>query len=332
MNLDHNLSRTFLPSKGHGQSIAGHSEYYGLLSTVNRRKGTICRMRFHSVICVLFLTSVMSTQVAPTRVPPSEATTHLIQRVDPTIPPLAKAARVGGTVKLEVTISESGGVATVKIISGHPMLVNSAVDAAKKWKYKPFENDGKPVQVITEVELDFPGGMSEDESAVRNKFFPVENECRSLVNKGQYSAAETKCREAVEISNQLPKEVVLERSGARSLLANSVFLQKRFEESVPIYEEALKLDLGYRKQDDADLASDYWNLGRAYAMTGQLGKADGLYATAVSTFEAAIHSLPEMKENYTGRLKRSLNEYAQLKEAEGQSDRAAELRKKADSL
>lgn len=131
-------------------------------------------MRFHSVFCVLFLTSVVNTQVAPMRVPPSEAKTHVIQRVDPATPPLAKAARIGGTVKLDLTISESGDVAAVRVISGHPMLVPSAVDTAKKWKYKPFENDGKAIQVITEVELSFPGGMSEDESAVRNKFFPVE--------------------------------------------------------------------------------------------------------------------------------------------------------------
>lgn len=274
----------------------------------------------------------MYTQVVPLRVPPSEAKNHVIQRVDAPIPPLARVARIGGTVKLDLTVSESGDVVAVNVISGHPMLVTSAVDAARKWKYKPFENDGKPIQAITEVELSFPGGMSEDEGAVRNKFFPVENECRSLVNKGQYSDAETKCREAVEISNHLPKEVVLERSDARSLLANSIFLQKRFEESIPIYEEALKLDQGYRKPDDADLASEYWNLGRACAMVGQIDKADGLYATAVSTFEAAIRGLPEMKENYTGRLKRSLKEYAQLKEAEGQHDKASELRKKADSL
>ncbi|HEV3038052.1 MAG TPA: hypothetical protein VHA33_09735 [Candidatus Angelobacter sp.] len=95
---------------------------------------------------------------------------------------------------------------------------------------------------------------------------------------------------------------------------------------------AAELDLGYRKPDDADLASDYWNLGRAYAMTGQRDKADGLYATAVSTFEAAIRDLPQMKENYTRRLKRSLNEYAELKESLGQNDKAAELRKKAGAL
>ena len=274
----------------------------------------------------------MNAQVTPTRVPPSEANTHLVRQVEPAMPLLAKTAKVGGTVKLEITISETGDVTAVNTISGHPMLVTSAVEAARKWKYKPFEEDGKPIQVVTEVELNFPYGMSGEESAVRQEFYPTEGECRDLINKGQFSVAETKCREAVEISNRLPKEVVLERSGARSLLANSIFLQERYEESIPIYDEALKLDLGYRKSDDADLASDYWNLGRAYAITGQFNQADELYAKAVSTFEAAIQGLPEMKENYTRRLKQSLNEYAQVKDAEGQNDKAAELREKADAF
>lgn len=99
-----------------------------------------------------------------------------------------------------------------------------------------------------------------------------------------------------------------------------------------MYEEALDLDKAYRKSDDADLASDYWNLGRAYFSTGELTKADGLYQTAVSTFEAAIQSLPSMKENYTRRLKRCLTEYVKLKETMGQDVAAQELRKKADAL
>jgi len=274
----------------------------------------------------------MTAQIAPKSVSPTEAQGHLTHKVEPTVPALAKMARIGGTVTLQLTISTSGDVISVKTISGHPMLVGSAVDAAKKWKYRPFEVDGKPVQVTTSAELTFPGGMSDEESAVRNKLFPAEDECRNLINRAQYSTAEPKCREVVEMSNQLPAEVILERSIARSLLANSIFLQHRYEEAIPLYEEALKLDQGYLKSNDADLASDYWNLGRAYAMTGELNKADGLYATAVTTFEAAISNLPEMKDNYTQRLKRSLNEYAQLKEAEGDKDKAGDLRKKAAGL
>jgi TonB family protein len=280
------------------------------------------------MLCV----SIGMAQSAVPNVPAKGADDHLVNRVEPSTPPLAKTLKVGGTVKLQLTVSQTGEVVAVKTLSGHPMLVGAATEAAKKWKYRPFNVDGQPARMTTNVEISFAGGMSEDESAVRNKFFPLEDECRTLVNKGEYAAAEAKCREAVELSNRLPKDVILERSSARSLLANTIYLQRRYAEAIPIYEDALHLDQGYLKPDDADLASDYWNLGRAYGMVGQIAKADGLYATAVSTFEAAIKSLPDMKENYTRRLKRCLTEYGQLKEAQGQSDAAAALRKKASGL
>lgn len=289
-------------------------------------------MHIRSLPLILMIAVGMSAQAASVSVSATDANGHLLQHVEPTVPPLAKAVKIGGTVKLQINISASGDVVSVKTLSGHPMLVTSAIEAVRKWKYRPFEVDNKPVQVITDVELEFPGGMSENESAVRNKYFPIEDECRSLINERHYADAEARCRDAVEISNQLPKDVILERSEARSLLANSIYLQGRYAEAIPIYEDALKLDHGYLKPDDADLASDYWNLGRAYAMTGQLNKADGFYATAVSSFEAAILSLPAMKDNYSRRLKRTLNEYAQLKIAEGQTAAATELTKKAAGL
>jgi TonB family protein len=269
---------------------------------------------------------------SPKTVTAAEADSHIVKRIEPTVPPLAKLAKVGGQVRLHIAISSSGDVSSVRAISGHPLLVESAIEATKKWKYRPFVEGGKPVPVETEVELDFSNGMAEQESTARNRFFPAEKECRGLLSAGKYGDAERKCREAVEISNELPKDVILERSEARALLANAMFLQRRFREAIPLYEEALALDKAYLKPDDADLATDYANLGRAYAMTGGLPKADGLYSTAVSTFEAAIQSLPRMKENYTRRLKRALDEYAQVKEAEGQDEAAGQLRKKAAGL
>jgi tetratricopeptide (TPR) repeat protein len=139
-------------------------------------------------------------------------------------------------------------------------------------------------------------------------------------------------REAVEISNELPKDVILERSSARSLLAHSILNQGRIKESIPLYEEALTLDKGFLKSNDADLASDYANLGRAYALLGELTSADDLFAISISTFEAAILNLPELKENYTMRLRARLNEYAQIKELRGQKEEAEKLRKKAGGL
>jgi TonB family protein len=248
------------------------------------------------------------------------------------VPPLAKLMRIGGTVKLQIVISPAGDVSSVYVIAGHPMLVQAAMDTVRKWKYKPFIENGTAITVAADVGVDFPGAMSAEESAARKKFDSSDQECRKLVNGGKYADAEQRCRQAVELSNQLPTDVILERSTARAMLANSIFLQNRFTEAIPIYEDALALDKGYRKPNDADLATDYANLGRAYAMTGALAKADGLYSTSVSTFEAAIENLPSMKENYTSRLKRTLDEYAQLKEAQGQKEAAEQLRKKAAGL
>ncbi len=269
---------------------------------------------------------------SPKPVSTVEANSHIAHRVEPVVPPLAKAARVGGSVKLHVIISPTGDVSTVTVISGHPMLAPAAIEAVKQWKYEPFIENGNPTTVATEVELDFPGGMSERESDVRNKFFPMERECRELITAAKYSDAEQKCRQAVALSNELPSAVILERSDAKSLLANALFLQHRLSEAIPLYEEALELDKGYRKPDDADLASDYANLGRAYAMQGELSRADDLYSKAITTFRAAIKGLPSMYENYSRRLQRTLNEYAQLKDAEKQTEASSELRKQANGI
>ena len=57
-------------------------------------------------------------------------------RVTPTYPELAKRMSVSGTVKVEVTIAPSGAVKSTRVIGGHPLLVDAAVDAVKRWKYE----------------------------------------------------------------------------------------------------------------------------------------------------------------------------------------------------
>lgn len=289
------------------------------------------RATFLIVIFVVALTTAAQTDPVKT-VSAAEATNHIVHRVEPSVPPLAKAVKIGGKVKLHVVVSQSGEVSSATFVSGHPLLVQAAIDAVKQWKFKPFLEGDTPIVVATDVELDFPGGMSESESAVRDKYFRVEDECRGLVKSAKYAEAEPKCRQAVEISENLPKEVVLERSGALSMLANAIYLQRRFSEAISLYERALELDKGYRKPDDADLGSDYANLGRTYGATGNLSKADEFYGMAVSTFRAAIKSLPSMYENYSRRLQGTLNQYAQLKDAEGQTEAASALRKQASEI
>src|SRR5687767_2830178 len=60
-----------------------------------------------------------------------------IKRVEPSYPPMAKAAAVSGPVVVELTIDEDGNVIAAKALSGHPLLKDSAQAAARGWKFKP---------------------------------------------------------------------------------------------------------------------------------------------------------------------------------------------------
>ncbi len=80
---------------------------------------------------------------------------NLIHKVVPLYPPLAKTARIQGTVILHAIISKQGNVENLNVISGHPMLVQGALDAVKQWKYKPYILNGEPVEVETTVTVNF---------------------------------------------------------------------------------------------------------------------------------------------------------------------------------
>jgi TonB family protein len=80
---------------------------------------------------------------------------QIIKRVPLVYPPLARQTKVSGTVKLHVLIDKQGNVTEVQAISGHPLLIQSAMDAVKQWQYKPTLLNGRPVLVETEVNVIF---------------------------------------------------------------------------------------------------------------------------------------------------------------------------------
>jgi protein TonB len=79
----------------------------------------------------------------------------LIFQPKPEYPPLAKMARIQGTVRLEAVISRDGTIQDLKVLSGHPLLVKSALEAVQRWRYQPTLLNGEPVEVITEVDVNF---------------------------------------------------------------------------------------------------------------------------------------------------------------------------------
>jgi periplasmic protein TonB len=75
--------------------------------------------------------------------------------VQPSYPAIAKSMRMTGTVKIDFTVDEKGDVSTIQSSSGPDMLKRAALDALKKWKFKPFEKDGQPAKAIGFVSFNF---------------------------------------------------------------------------------------------------------------------------------------------------------------------------------
>jgi len=80
---------------------------------------------------------------------------NLIHRVQPQYPALAKQARIAGTVVLQAVISREGGIENLQVVSGPPMLVRAAIDAVRQWRYRPYALNGDPVEVDTQVTVNF---------------------------------------------------------------------------------------------------------------------------------------------------------------------------------
>ncbi len=81
--------------------------------------------------------------------------TKLITNVTPVYPPLAKAARVQGTVRFEATIGKDGTVQNLELLSGPPLLVQAATQAVQQWVYEPTLLNGNPVEVVTTIDINF---------------------------------------------------------------------------------------------------------------------------------------------------------------------------------
>lgn len=80
---------------------------------------------------------------------------NLIKKVTPVYPPLAKQARIQGTVRFTAIISKDGTIQNLQLVTGHPLLVPAAQEAVKQWMYKPTLLNGEPVEVITQIDVNF---------------------------------------------------------------------------------------------------------------------------------------------------------------------------------
>jgi periplasmic protein TonB len=79
----------------------------------------------------------------------------LIRRVQPAYPPLARSARIQGPVVLSALISKAGAIENLRALSGHPMLVQAAIDAVSQWRYRPYILNSEAIEVETQITVNF---------------------------------------------------------------------------------------------------------------------------------------------------------------------------------
>jgi protein TonB len=79
----------------------------------------------------------------------------LVKQPKPVYPPLAKQARIQGTVRFTAIIGRDGSIQNLTLVSGHPLLIPSAQEAVRQWVYQPTLLNGEPVEVVTQIDVNF---------------------------------------------------------------------------------------------------------------------------------------------------------------------------------
>jgi len=135
---------------------------------------------------------------------------HVDHRVAPLYPPIAKAARIQGTVIFEVRIGVTGKIESSKAVSGPAMLQQAAIDCLKQWTYHPFEKDGVPVPASGTVAIEFSlgkDGPTPDEEKIATRYFPLSDQCRKAVSaREDFKAAAAVCKTAADTADEFPSD------------------------------------------------------------------------------------------------------------------------------
>lgn len=97
----------------------------------------------------------MQAQDTVRRVTQAEALKAARNKTQMDYPPMARQLRIEGQVDIEVTISPTGSVEDVKILTGNPALTGAAANAVRRWRFQPFTADGKTVRAVAVISFSF---------------------------------------------------------------------------------------------------------------------------------------------------------------------------------
>jgi tetratricopeptide (TPR) repeat protein len=219
---------------------------------------------------------------------------------------------------------------------GHPPP--SAIEAVKKWKYKPFLVDGQPMTVKAEIEVPFSLGISEadykKEQEASHDYFKQEDRCRALIKAQHFTEAEAACKTAVDLAERLPASRQMERLSAYRNTGIALFYQRKFSDALGLYQHELSIAQATLKPDEAELGYAYHDVALGLHGTGDLQQARSYYERAETTLEQAREHIDSafLKNQYSGSIKSVLLGYAVLLRQSGASSGADAAEQKAKTI
>jgi tetratricopeptide (TPR) repeat protein len=268
------------------------------------------------------------TKTAPVRFSQFDAYPRVIEQAE--AEPVLNVYQ--NSVWADVTVGTDGLVESVKVLKGNRAHFTSASNAFKKWRFRPFTVDGKPVRAVVERSILVPDHAPDRAVVAENAASRLATKCLTMVRDGSAVEAEATCRTALGTQRKLLGEENLEVEHLESSLGVSIFLQGRTREALGHLERALAISQKVRRPDDADLAGEYRLVGAVHVKLGEWKEADGSYGHAVETFEAALRTVPSLRPLYEKHLRTALLEHAAVKRALGEGYAAAACEKKATDI
>jgi TonB family protein len=259
---------------------------------------------------------------------------------DPIYPPIAKAARVQGTVELAVVIDRDGKVSSQKVMSGPAMLQQAALDAVRKWTFTPFSVDGKLVTVSAvfdfPFQIDKPGeGPTKEQQAAAQAWFPVSDKCRGALQASNLDSSIDFCKQALGLALKAGDTNSSDQLGlmlSHQYYGHALIIGGKPDEAVAEENRAIDESKKCLKDTDQEYAMPFFWRAIAEARLGQADAALADLKTAEETHRRAIAHIPEMKNNYGKTLASILRTHAAMLDQLGRADEAAKLRAEASSF
>jgi TonB family protein len=270
--------------------------------------------------------------IAQQAIPVDEATmlAHVTKRVDPIFPPIAKAARIVGTVVFDIRVGVNGKVEQMKVVSGPAMLQQAAIDGLKHWDFAPFQKDGIPVAATGRVSIIFSLGKDDPtpkEDEIATRYFAVDRDCINMSRSGgdlqQLAAA---CKRAAEIAEEFPADRrFIEKRGA-FVYASWALLRAGDVPAARHYADRAVETILLGHDDNSGSNAAYSVRGMVEARQGDLNAADRDLTTAEEFERKAIDWAKSVKfehgEDYRHSLQQDLEIHAKILQGLGRADEA----------